>query len=427
MLNYEKFREIFLSIGLLLLSTAFLIAGSGLMNTLVSLKFKMTGHSSLLIGGISAMYFSGLLFGSLKISVLIKVVGYVKSFTTLASIMAIALILPGMNDSIFIFFTCRFFQGICIAGLYVIIESWIICSSSENNRGKTLAMYMIVLYGSYSMGQFFLSEDTILTILPFCISTIFVIASIIPLSSFPVTPPLLEEHTSISLKKIYNASQSGFIGCFILGIFISAIFSMLPLYIEEIADNTNHIATAMAITFLAGVSVQYPLGSLSDKMDRQKIQIMLNVVYSILLLIFAVLEYYNFINYYVLLLLVAVIGMFSFTIYPISMNLVCDNLKRSEIIRGTEGLTIAFGVGSIIGPIYVSLAIKIFGFSGYSISYSILTIFLAIFTFIHFDKSKNEKQMPVEEITTPFVPYSQIDLGAIPSNLKSNDNKVDYN
>ena len=144
MLNYEKFREIFLSIGLLLLSTAFLIAGSGLMNTLVSLKFKMTGHSSLLIGGISAMYFSGLLLGSLKISALIKVVGHVKSFTTLASIMAIAIILPGMNDNIFIFFTCRFVQGICIAGLYVIIESWIICSSSENNRGKILAMYMIV-------------------------------------------------------------------------------------------------------------------------------------------------------------------------------------------------------------------------------------------------------------------------------------------
>jgi MFS family permease len=252
-----------------------------------------------------------------------------------------------------------------------------------------------------------------------------VVASIVPLSSFPVTPPLLEEHSSISLKKIYNASKSGFIGCFISGIFISAIFSMLPLYIEEIADNTNHIAMAMAITFLAGVSIQYPLGSLSDKMDRQKIQIMLNVVYSILLLIFAGLQYYKFVDYNVLLLIVTVIGMFSFTIYPISMNLVCDNLKRSEIIRGTEGLTIAFGVGSIVGPIYVSLAIKIFGFYGYPISYSILTIFLAIFTFMCFDKSKNEKQMPVEEITTPFVPYSQINLSTISSNLESNDNKVD--
>ena len=169
-----------------------------------SLKLKMVGYSPLLIGGISAMYFSGLLFGSLKISLLIKVVGYVKSFTTIASIMAIAIILPGMNDSIFTFFVCRFIQGMCIAGLYVIIESWIICASSENNRGKTLAMYMIVLYGSYSMGQFLLSEDTILTILPFCISTIFVVASIIPLSSFPVTPPLLEEHASISLKNERN-------------------------------------------------------------------------------------------------------------------------------------------------------------------------------------------------------------------------------
>lgn len=395
MLNYKKLREIFLSIGLLLLSTGFLMAGLGLMNTLVSLKFNMAGDSPLLIGCISAIYFSGLLFGSLKISLIIRVVGYVKSFTTLVSFLAIVIMLPGMNDNIFIFFICRFIQGICIAGLYVVIESWIICSSSESNRGKILAVYMIILYGSYSMGQFFLSEETISTIFPFCISTMLVIASVPPLCSFPVITPLLEEHTGISLKKIYYASKSGFIGCFISGILISSIISMLPLYVKEIVNDTHLIAIAMAITFLAGVSVQYPMASISDRIDRQKMQIILNIVYSILLLIFAIFQYYKNISYYVLLLFVIIIGMFSFIIYPISMNLVCDNLSRSDIIRGTEGLTIAFGVGSIVGPIYVSFAIKVFGLYGYPISYSILTMFLAIFTFIYINKSKNEKQIPI--------------------------------
>ena len=423
MFNIVRLKEIFLSIGLLLLSTALLISGSGLMNTLVSLKFKIAGKSELLIGCIAAMYFSGMLFGSLKISKLIKIVGYVKSFSTLASIMAITSILPGMNDNIIVFFICRFIQGACIAGLYIVVESWVLCSSSENNRGKTLAMYMIVLYGSYSMGQFFLSEATISTILPFCISTILIVASIIPLSSFPVTPPLLEEHDSISLKKIYHASKAGFIGCFISGMIISSIFSILPLYVEEIADNTQFIAFAMAITFLSGVLMQYPLGNFSDKMDRRKVQIMLNITYSIFLLIFAILEYFKLVNYYVLIFIVIIIGIFSFTIYPVSMNLVCDNLKKSEIIRGTEGLTISFGVGSIIGPIYSSFSIKLFGFYGYPISYVILTIFLSCFSVFSLDKNKSKKQIPISEIITPLVPYNQIDFDSIQLNSKSKDKK----
>ncbi len=337
--------------------------------------------------------------------------------------MAITSILPGMNDNIIVFFICRFIHAACIVGLYIVVESWVLCSSSENNRGKTLAMYMIVLYSSYSMGQFFLSEATISTILPFCISTILIIASIIPLSSFPVTPPLLEEHDSISLKKIYHASKAGFIGCFISGMIISSIFSILPLYVEEIADNTQFIAFAMAITFLSGVLMQYPLGNFSDKMDRRKVQIMLNIMYSIFLLIFAVLEYFKLVNYYVLIFIVIIIGIFSFTIYPVSMNLVCDHLKRSEIIRGTEGLTISFGVGSIIGPIYSSFSIKLFGFYGYPISYVILTIFLSCFSVFSLDKNKSKKQIPISEIITPLVPYNQIDFDSIQLNSKSKDKK----
>ena len=152
------------------------------------------------------------------------------------------------------------------------------------------------------------------------------------------------------------------------------------MHVEEIADNIQFIAFAMATTFLSGVLMQYPLGNFSDKMDRRKVQIMLNITYSIFLLIFAILEYFKLVNYYVLIFIVIIIGIFSFTIYPVSMNLVCDNLKRSEIIRGTEGLTISFGVGSIIGPIYSSFSIKLFGFYGYPISYVILTIFLSCFS-----------------------------------------------
>ena len=105
----------------------------------------------------------------------------------------------------------------------------------------------------------------------------------------------------------------------------------------------------------------------------------------------------------------------------------CSMKKRSSgrwgIIRGTEGLTISFGVGSIIGPIYSSFSIKLFGFYGYPISYVILTIFLSCFSVFSLDKNKSKKQIPISEIITPLVPYNQIDFDSIQLNSKSKDKK----
>ena len=428
MINYNRFKGIFLSVGLLLLSTSLLISGCALMNTLISLKLKSDGKTSLLIGIVAAIYFTGMLIGSLKISKLIELVGYVKSFTTLASLMAITIILPGINDNVYVLSFCRFLQGFSLAGLYVVIESWILCASSDNARGKTLAMYMIAIYSSYSFGQFFLLESNINTIIPFCISTMLVTASIIPLSSFPVTPPLLEEHDSnISIKKIYNASPSGFIGCFISGIFTSSILSIFPLYAKEIAFSTQLVSIACATTFLSGVSVQYPLGVLSDRMDRQKLQILLNSTFALLLTVFAFLGYSKWVNFPILILISIIIGMFSFTIYPVSINLVCDNVKKSEVIRTTECLAIAYGVGSIIGPIYTSSSMKFLELYGYLVAYLILAIFLSLFTIFMYKKSRREKQIPIQEIITPFVPYHQIDPEVIPPSSKQEvtHNKLD--
>ena len=415
MVNYNRFKGIFLSIGLLLLSTSLLISGCGLMNTLISLKLKSDGKTSLLVGIIAAIYFTGMLIGSLKISKLIKIVGYVKSFTTLASVMAITIILPGINENIYVLSFCRFLQGFSLAGLYVVIESWVLCASSDDARGKILATYMIATYGAYSFGQFFLLESNINTVIPFCISTMLVTASIIPLSSFPVTPPLLEEHdSSVSIKKIYNASPSGFIGCFISGIFTSSILSIFPLYAKEIALSTQLVSIACATTFLSGVSVQYPLGVLSDKMDRQKLQILLNSIFAFLLTAFAFLEYNKWVNFHILILISIIIGIFSFTIYPVSINLVCDNVKKSDVIPAIECLTIAFGIGSIIGPIYTAFSMKFLGPYAYLVAYLILAIFLSLFTVFMHKKSRREKQIPIHEIITPFVPYNQIDPEVIP-------------
>ncbi|WPX95904.1 MFS transporter [Candidatus Bandiella euplotis] len=389
MTSHSKVREFFLSIGLLLLSTGFLAAGFGLMNTVLSLKLKLAGGSSMLIGFVAAVNFAGIFVGSLRASAFIKIVGYVNSFSVFAAIMAVTTMLPGVHENIYTLFSCRFIQGFCLAGLYIIIESWILCSMSEVFRGRALAMYMIVSYAGYSLGQAFLSEEIINSIVPFCISSMLVISTIIPLTAFPVKPPVFSQHATIKIKTVYMASPAGFIGCVISGMMISSIYSMFPIYVEEVVHNAEQVAIIVAVALLVGgVLAQYSLGALSDKIDRRKMQVGLSFIFGCLLALFILLEYKSLIDFYVLVGIGAIIGIFSLTTFPISMNLVCDSLEKSEIIRGVECLAIAYAFGSIMGPIYVSYFMKILGSYGFMASYMLLSLLTSIITILLRDHKK---------------------------------------
>jgi MFS family permease len=342
-------------------------------------------------------------------------VGYVKSFSTIAALMAISVLIPIISSNIILWSICRFIQGFCIASLFVIIESWVLSSYPDNIRGKALSHYMIVLYGSYAIGQLFFLNPTIDSSFLFCFTAILINASIIPLSSFPVTPPMVEEQGKISLKHAIRASAAGFLGCVVSGMLISTIIGILPVYAQEISHNSTNVAFAMFSVFIAGVLTQYPISYLADKFDRQKLQISLNLVFTLVLIIFMYLQYTNKIGVFLLPVVTAIVGIFSFSIYPLSTHLICENLKKSEIIKGIELVMISYGVGSIIGPLYIAYSMRIFGPMGFYIAYATLTGLLFISTIIlHKTKKKRDiVSVPAEEITTPLIPFNSLDLKTI--------------
>ncbi len=417
-----KFKPFISSNALLLCSTGLLISGCGLVNTLISLYLKYSGDSVFTIGWIAAAYFAGLFLGSLKTSFLISHVGFVKSFSTLAAVLAISVLMPGMKYNIPLWFVCRFIQGFSLAGLYVVIESWILASANDEVRGRSLAIYMIVLYGTYALGQLVINSVTVISIIPFCIACILIVSSIIPISIFPVIPPVLEENEPTNIMKIYKSCPFGLIACFIAGMLISAIFSILPVYIESVVQDSSHISFAMALVFLSGMFIQYPLGIISDKIGRNRLLILLCLVFLIFFGILAVAQYYVSVTFSYLICIIIILGVFSFSLYPLSMNMICDNLKTKEILAATEVICIVYGLGSIFGPPYFALFMKYFESFGYLISNLSLVILLGIFAIFLMKKATKHKTIAIGEMITPLIPYNQFDIENISSGNNNQKN-----
>ena len=50
-----------------------------------------------------------------------------------------------------------------------------------------------------------------------------------------------------------------------------------------------------------------------------------------------------------------ILGGAVFTIYPISISLMCDNVAHDRTIAATQGMLLAYGIGSVTGPLLAPL------------------------------------------------------------------------
>ena len=117
--------------------------GVGMLNTLVVLRLKEMQTPQYVISLISSVFFLGLTVGSFKISHLVEKIGHIRCYAVFAALIGITSLLCGMYLSPWWWVVFRFLAGIGVAGLFIVIESWILAIAGQKNRATILAVYMI--------------------------------------------------------------------------------------------------------------------------------------------------------------------------------------------------------------------------------------------------------------------------------------------
>lgn len=158
-----------------------------------------------------------------------------------------------------------------MAGLFITIESWLLVKSEKGTRGQVLSLYMISFYAAQALGQFLLSAGDLKGIVPFILAALLSSLSVVPLAMTRTATPHFEEPSALNFFQLYRISPVGIFGCFCSGLIMGAIYGLLPLYISQIQPETETIALLMGATIFGGMLLQYPVGKLSDALDRRKV------------------------------------------------------------------------------------------------------------------------------------------------------------
>lgn len=357
-----------------LLSLFIFAMGSGFFMTLISLTMNTHHEAPLLIGAMTGIYYAGLVCGSFKIESFITRVGHIRAFSALASALAVVSLTHGIFYNMPLWLILRFIGGIGTAGIFVVIESWLLCNSTPATRGRVLSLYMIVFYASEALGQLLINLGKPDDLLLYGIVTILCSLSVIPLAMTYVALPHFDEPSTMKLKTLYKKTTSGIFGCFFAGMILSATYALFPILFFNFYGDTSKVSFFMFSLIFGGMALQYPVGKMSDVIERRLVVIAISgliILTCVLLLLFIH-------NYIVSLMLIAIFGGLTSTIYPVSISYACDVLEVKDIVAGIQGLLLSYSIGAMLGPFIAPVFMHTFNGKGLFIYFVLISECIAL-------------------------------------------------
>ena len=360
----------------LLLGVFMLMIGNGLQGTLLGLRGEMEGFSTFEMSGVMSAYFLGFLFASRAVPELIRRVGHIRVFAALGStISAILILYPALTEP-WAWVLGRLLIGFCFCGVYVTAESWLNDGTDNDNRGKALSLYMIVQMGGIVLAQYIVLLGDIGGFVLFIIPSVLVSMSFAPILLSVRPTPAFETTKPLSIRRLIEVSPLACMGMFLLGGVFAAQFGMAAVFGTRAGLTVPQISLMISSVYVAALFLQYPIGWISDRMDRR-------VLIAVLSLIGGIGAFLSVVNGSFVMLLISstLVGGTANPLYALLLAYANDFLDRSDMAGASGGFLFINGLGAISGPLIVGWAMDTVGAQGYWSYMGLLMMGLAIYAF----------------------------------------------
>lgn len=382
----------------LLLGMCLLMVGNGMQGTLLGIRGEIEGFSTLEMSIVMSAYFVGFLGGSRLAPGMIRRVGHVRVFAALASLISAVIILFPTFAEVWSWTIGRVLIGFCFSAVYVTAESWLNNAATNENRGQALSLYMIVQTAGIVLSQALLLAADPSGYVLFVIPSVLVSLAITPILLSISPTPAFDTTKPMSLRELVGVSPLGCVGMFLLGGVFSAQFGMAPVYGTQAGLTVAQISTFVAMFFVGSMLLQYPIGWISDRMDRRFLILIvaaIGVAGSILGLLLG--------HVFTMLLVSAfVVGGMSNPLYSLLLAHTNDFLEHEDMAAASGGLIFINGMGAIAGPLITGSLMDAVGPGGFYLFTALLFVALVVYAAY---RSTQRSALAVED-TGAYVPVA---------------------
>lgn len=342
----------------LFLGFAMLMVGNGLNLAVLGVRMVDEGFAVRTSGVVMACYFAGFLLAPALVVRWLSGVGHIRVFASLASIASCVVLLHYVWVNPLSWGVLRFVFGFCMAGLYVVVESWLNDASTPRTRGRTLAAYMIASMGGLGLGQLLIAtgdpDDVTLVI----VASILVSMSFVPFALAATTEaPAVRVSPRMRTREFFRTAPTGMVGTFFVGASHGILFGLSAVYATRAGFGPAMTAAFLALPSLGALAFQWPIGWASDRLARRGVIFAVAVAAASIAALLGVIPSGNS----VALPMMFVLGGLTFPLYSL---LLTHTLDRSgpDLATGASGSSLRVnGTGAVLGPIAAGVIMTSFG------------------------------------------------------------------
>ena len=359
----------------LMLGMMLLMVGNGLQGTLIGIRGEIEGFSTIELSIVMSAYFVGFLGASQLVPELIRRVGHVRVFAALASfISAVLIAYPLLTNPIF-WSVGRVVIGFCYCGVYITAESWLNNSVDNAKRGQALSLYMIVQMVGIVAAQGVLALGDPNGYSLFIIISILVSISFAPILLSISPAPAFERTKLMTLSRLFTSSPLACVGMFLLGGVFSAQFGMSAVFGAQIGLSLSQISLFVASFYIGAMIFQYPIGWVSDKMDRRLLILLISAASAT----GSASAYFAGGYFFALVFAAFLVGGLTNPLYSLLIAHANDFIEYEDMASAAAGLLFVNGVGAVSGPIIIGYAMNAYGPEIFFVIISMLMATLAMY------------------------------------------------
>lgn len=346
------------SISSLLLGITIVLLGSGLLGTVVGVRATQEGFDPVVIGFIQSAFFLGYVLGTFVCPPLIKRAGHIRVFAVMAALGSAAAIGFALWIHPVSWALLRMVSGISMVGLYMVVESWLNEHSSHHSRGRIFAVYMSITLVALGLSQFLLLVEDNRGFIHFALATVLFSLALIPVALTQMIEPKPVTAPRSRLKELYFVSPLGVTGALVSGLANGAFWGMGAVFAQHIGLSVADTSTFMSAVIFGGALLLWPVGQLSDRLDRRHVLIAVSFASAAT----ALAAFISLSGPAVVSLLLAFLyGGNSLSVYALAVAHLNDHLKPGEVLEATRSILLVYGAGSALGPMVAGFCMTVWG------------------------------------------------------------------
>ncbi|MCA1438714.1 MFS transporter [Ensifer sp. IC4062] len=327
---------------------------------------------------VTAIAFGGLL-GCIMAGPLIRRVGHARAFSCSMALVILAAVLISLGVHPLLWIFARGLYGAAANTNFIITQSWLNHASDNHWRGKAMALFYMAYVIGLGAGAWLFGRIPVDGNLAPIVTIFFTAIAILPIGLTRLPTPPTPGKVSIDFALAWRNSPVALIGVLASGGLSMLVQGFTPIYAAANAVSQTNVATLMFVMQFGLLVIQYPMGALSDRIDRRIVLIATCALIVAAGLAALVASFDS------LLLLILVFALFAGaveTVYSIANAHANDRTDPADFVPLASTMLVAWSTGATVVPMLVTALTPAFGAQLFIHATILVAILYAVFVLV---------------------------------------------